>query len=339
LVDGDAADLQRLDITYHAIGPKVRRGGTGDFELISKIKVLIHELSPTICHFVSLRAVTYGLIAARNMRTTRCVSSITGLGFLFIEKSVATIIQRHVMGNVIRWASKNRNSTFIFQNAEDKAIFETAGWTADGDIDIVAGSGVDTSRFVYSDANLSEISVLFPARYLVHKGIIEFVDAARIVKRRFRDVRFLLVGSVDPNNPATVSQELIDRWVEDGVVEDLGYQNDMPAVMRDSTIVCLPSYREGLPKVLLEAAASGRALVATDVVGCRDVVRHGWNGFIADPRSSESLAMAIEKLVESPAQIRIMGRNSRDMVASEYDSDTISQKFEKVYRRMVADQK
>lgn len=329
LVHSDPDELSDLPVTYHPIGPSQRTGGIKELRIVRSFRRLLRETSPEISHFASLRAVLWGLIATHGMRDVHRVSSITGLGFLFIDDAFGSRLQRQLVGKLIARFSRAGPNHFIFQNEDDKAIFESNGWSRFSRSVIVPGSGVDVERFAFSPIPMGKPIVLFPARYLVHKGVNEFIAAAEIVKQQRPDVMFQMVGGVDLNNPACVSQQLIDDAVEAGIIEDLGYQREMPQVMASSSIVCLPSYREGLPKALIEGASTGRPIVATDVAGCRDVVRDGVNGYLCRPFSGPSLAQAILKTLDR--SLPDMGRESRRVAVDEYSAAAISSAFESLY--------
>ena len=330
LVHADDNELDSMPATYHRVGPGVRQGGLKEFSLVQGVRELVRELDPAICHFASLRSVLFGLMATRGRRNMLKVSSITGLGFLFIDNTLSSRLQRTLVGNLVSWNTRSQSSVFVFQNEDDRLLFAERGWSRHSRSLIVPGSGVDTNSFTFSALPAGDPVVLFPARYLTHKGIVEFIEAARSIRARRPEVTFRLAGGVDPNNPASVDVGLIAKAVDKGVVIDLGYQENMAAAMRDASVVCLPSYREGLPKVLIEGAATGRPLVATDVTGCRDVVREGINGYLAEVASSVSLAEAIERVLDGP--MAEMAQASRRIAENEYGADAISAQFEALYR-------
>lgn len=307
----------------------MRAGGLTELSLVTSIRSLVNQLDPEICHFTSLRSVLWGLMATRHLRSMPKVSSITGLGFLFIDNSLSSRIQRSLVGRLIQLSSRSQTSVFVFQNDEDRALFEIRRWSRHSHSMIIPGSGVDVDMFPFSPLPEGPPSVLFPARYLTHKGILEFIEAASIIRSRRPAVQFRMAGGADPNNPASVDENIVRDAVNEGLVVDLGYQQNMIRAMREATIVCLPSYREGLPKVLIEGAATGRPLVATDVTGCRDVVRDGRNGFLAEVASGKSLADAIERTLDGP--MLEMAQESRRIAESEYSARAISKQFENLY--------
>ena len=177
--------------------------------------------------------------------------------------------------------------------------------------------------------------MMLPARMLWDKGVAEFVDAARLLSNRCTEVRFVLVGMIDPGNRSAISDSQIRAWQDEGVVEWWGHREDMPATLAAANVVVLPSYREGLPKVLLEAAACGRAVVATDVAGCREIVRQGVNGFLVPPRDPAALADAVALLIRDPALRAEAGRRSRGIVEQEFSVSKIAGETLTVYRELL----
>jgi glycosyltransferase involved in cell wall biosynthesis len=173
--------------------------------------------------------------------------------------------------------------------------------------------------------------VILPARLLWDKGIKEFVEAAEIIKSKSINARFILVGSHDSHNPENIQSEVIDKWVNDGLVEYWGFSDDMPKIMREASIVCLPSYREGLPKVLIEAASCAKPIVTTDVPGCKEVVSHGLNGYLVKEREVKDLAIFLEKLILDKDLRHSMGQKGRKIVIDRFAEDLITKKTRKVW--------
>lgn len=188
---------------------------------------------------------------------------------------------------------------------------------------IIRGSGVDLEHFTPAPPPRAQV-VLLPARMLADKGIREFVGAARQLRGEMPQTRFVLVGGIDLANPSAIGSDEIARWVEEGVVEWWGHRTDMPEVMRQASIVCLPSYREGLPKALLEAAAAGRPIVATDAPGCREVVRDGWNGLLVPVGQVAPLAAALSRLLRDAVLCGTMGARGRERAVSEFDQKSVA---------------
>ena len=206
-------------------------------------------------------------------------------------------------------------------------------------IRLIRGAGVDVRVFDVVPEPEGTPLVVLPARMLTDKGVVEFVAAARLLKAQGVQARFALVGGTDECNPASVPPASLKDWVDSGTVEWHGRRDDMPAVYRSATLVCLPSYREGLPKALLEAAACGRAIVATDVPGCREIVRHGENGLLVEVRDVAALAKAMATLLSDTATRQAMGAAGRQMVLQEFSEEKVVADTLEIYQElmMVAD--
>jgi glycosyltransferase involved in cell wall biosynthesis len=200
---------------------------------------------------------------------------------------------------------------------------------------MIRGSGVDLLRFKQLPVPSGLPIVVFPSRLLADKGIFEFVAAARLLRRQGMLARFVLAGLVDPANPTSVTPAQLDDWAAEGVIENWGYRSDMPQVLSKATVVALPSYREGLPKALIEAAACGRAVVTTDVPGCRDAIEPGVTGLLVPVREGEALAKAIEKLLTHPEQREDMGQAGRRLAEQEFDVKAVVDKHLAIYKRLL----
>jgi glycosyltransferase involved in cell wall biosynthesis len=222
----------------------------------------------------------------------------------------------------------------ILQNPDDEALLVNSGLVAAKRVRLIRGSGVDIQRFAPTLEAPTTPVVMLPSRMLWDKGVGEFVEAAHLLRARGCTARFVLVGNGDPDNPASISEDQLKAWHDSGVVESWGHCSDMPATLAQAHIVCLPSYREGLPKVLLEAAACGKPLIATDAPGCREIVRHGENGLLVPLRDAASLADAIERLLADANLRCTMGQKGRRMVELEFSEAKVAQQTLAVYREL-----
>jgi glycosyltransferase involved in cell wall biosynthesis len=262
-----------------------------------------------------MKPVLYGSLAAHLAGIPHVINALTGMGWLFTSASgFAQCIQVVVRFCLGLWL---RRTTVLVQNPDDVRMLQKLG-IAEGRIRLTPGSGVDTETFRPGLDDDGVPNVVLPARLLWDKGVGEFVAAADSLKKQGIAARFWLAGEPDPENPSSVPQEEIRGWVAEGIVEHLGWVTDMAGLLSRAHLVCLPSYREGLPKSLIEAAAAGRPIVTTDVPGCRDVVRDGYNGILVPARDSEALAEALARLIGSPAVRREMGRNGRARAIQEF---------------------
>ncbi|MNJ42963.1 N,N'-diacetylbacillosaminyl-diphospho-undecaprenol alpha-1,3-N-acetylgalactosaminyltransferase [compost metagenome] len=233
-----------------------------------------------------------------------------------------------------RIALGKRNLRAVFQNPDDQQALVTIGAINSEKSVLIRGSGVNLSQYQFLAEDSSLPVVTFAARLLRDKGVVEFVEAARLLTMRGVQARFQLVGDPDPGNPTSISVNDIARWQKEGIVECLGYRPDMETVFRHSHIVVLPSYREGLPKVLIEAAACGRAVVTTDVPGCRDAVAPGESGLIVPVRNALALADAIQRLVDDSELRRSMGAAGRALAEREFAIESVVAQHLEIYRTL-----
>lgn len=298
-------------------------------EVLRLVALYRHE-RPVIIHHVALKPVVVGGLAARLVGIPLVVSAVAGMGFLYTGEGrspwVCWVIER-----MLPWLVGN--GIAIVQNPEDQRILQTMGIAGDH-LRLILGAGVDVVRFPFVPEPEGVPVVMLAARLLWDKGVAEFVAAARLLKSSGKRARFVLVGDPDPDNPASISDADSAAWQEEGVIEWWGHCDDMPATLCAATVVCLPSYREGLPKVLLEAMACGRPCVTTDVPGCRDAVRHEDNGLLVQVRDVEALAAAIERLLVSPALRMKLGRRGRERAEQEFSQDLVIAQTLAVYREL-----
>ncbi len=294
---------------------------------------LYQELQPLIVHHVTIKPVLYGTLAARLANVSAVVNAISGLGFVFLARGRFSDMARSAILTSYRWLFSRKRLWVIVQNRDDYDFLLDKECLSQDKIELIRGSGVDINHFVKRPESNDVPLIVLPARMLWDKGVGEFVKAAQLLHGKGIEARFALVGGVDPNNPESVPAVRLAEWAREGDVEWWGNRQDMPEIYSSSHIVCLPSYREGLPKVLLEAAASGRAIVTTDVPGCREVVIEEKNGFLVPAREVEPLAEALRKLITNPQLRQTMGRNARAMAEAEFSIDQVVERHLDIYKR------
>lgn len=287
---------------------------------------------PDIVHHLAMKPVLYGSVAAFFAGTPRVVNALAGMGYVFISSRVKAHLLRAGIELLFRLFLNTKRSCLILQNPDDAEMLVKHGAVKQERIRLIRGSGVDVTMFVPTEEPASPLTVILPARMLYDKGVAEFVEAAKVLRGRGCKARFVLAGDLDPENPAAISQDQMQLWQQEGYVEWWGHRSDMSAVLAQSHIVCLPSYREGLPKALLEAAASGRPIVATDVPGCREIVQEGVNGFLVPVRDCHALAGAVQKLLADGNLRKAMGAKGRDMVVNEFSQERVVAETMAVYR-------
>lgn len=310
-----------------------------DMALFFSLYLIYRKHTPDLIHHVALKPVLIGslvLFAVRLLtgKKSQVVNALTGLGYAFSSTDLKARFVNLLLRPVLKRVLNNRYSHVILQNEDDLQLLTSKSLVDKERVSLIRGSGVDISLFQPVAESDGDTTVILAARMLRDKGIYEFVEAARILKQKKLAVRMVLVGGLDDANPSAISAQQLEAWQSEGVIGWWGKQADMPVVFSQAHIVCLPSYREGLPKVLLEAAACARPLVATDVPGCREIVQDGFNGYLVPARNAESLADAINKLVQDPAARKTMGSKGRQLVEQYFSSDIIIKQTLGLYSRI-----
>jgi glycosyltransferase involved in cell wall biosynthesis len=292
-----------------------------------------------VVHSFTIKCAVYGGLVGR-LSGTRRINAVAGVGYVFVSGAPLARLLRPIVRVLMRAALGGKGARLILQNPDDVKLFETARLVSSEMIRLVPGSGVDCSRFLpparETRASNEPLRVLFAARLLWDKGLAEFVEAARELKAENRALEFLLAGAPDPGNPAAVPTETILSWQANGTVQWLGQVSEMPALLASADMVVLPSYREGLPKTLIEAAACARPLITTDAPGCRQVVTHGVNGLLVPVRDAKALARAIALLQDEPALARRLGQAAREKALTEFDERLVNARTLKIYSELVA---
>jgi len=313
LIAKEVDQIKPLFISRKGVNPFVDL-----FTILDFVKYFI-RLKPALILFFTIKPVIYGSIAARLVKV-RTIVMITGLGTAFIADAWITKIVKALY----RFALSSVSSIF-FQNIDDKNLFVSQKLVDLRVCRLTPGSGVDLDKFAYAELpNTSDTVFLLIARMLWDKGIGEFVDAARIIKGRYPNARFQLLGPLGVENRTSISNSTMVEWETAGLIEYLGETDDVAYYIERACCVVLPSYREGTSRVLLEAAAMCRPLIATDVPGCREVVDDGITGFLCKSRDAVSLARKIELMLKLPYETRkVMGAKGREKVENEFNQDIV----------------
>ena len=296
---------------------------------------LFRRLRPDLVHLVTIKPVLLGGLAARLAAVPAVVAAISGFGFVFTAQGWWADGRRWAVAALYRLALGGKRLRVICQNTDDMEQVTQMARLGPGQTMMICGSGVDLVRFVLAPLPEGPPVVMLAARLLADKGVREFVQAARQLRHQGVSARFCLVGAVDPDNPASLAASELQAWAHEGVVELWGHRADMPAVLAAAQVVVLPSYREGLPKVLLEAAACGRAVVTTDVPGCRDAIKPGISGLLVPPRDAAALAQAIRQLLQDPQGCQRMGQAGRALAERCFDEQDVVAAHMRLYAEMV----
>jgi len=335
--DPHVPDLEKRGLVWHEL--ELEGKSTNP---IQELQTLIHlcllylRIQPDIVHHIAFKGVLYGSIAARLVGVPRVVNAFTGLGHLFSTHNLQVRFVRWIVLQLSRFGFAHPQSRTIFQNPDNIEEFTDRGVLGREQVRLIKGSGVDMNTFEPSPEPDGATVIILASRLVWDKGVREFVEAARFLKREGLDARFVLVGKSDPLNPKAVPEAQLKAWNEDGPIEWWGFQEDMPSVFADTHIVCLPSYyREGVPKVLIEAASCERPIVTTDMPGCREIVRDGENGILVPPQDSQALAGALRELILDSGRRKEMGKRGREIAKSEFSIERVVQDTMAVYDELL----
>lgn len=336
-VRGHARDIEREG--FRLIPLKLARGGRNplrDLYTVAELIRLYRRERPDIVHHVALKPVLYGSLAAACARVRHVVNALTGLGYVFLSTELRARALRAVLTPLLRVLLNRPGNRLLLQNSDDARLL-TAERIADAaNISIIRGSGVDIEAFQPGPELPGDPVAVLASRMLWDKGVGELVEAARILKERGVRLRILLLGDPDPENPASIPRDRLESWDREGVVTWRGRVSGMPHILRNCHIAVLPSYREGLPKGLLEAAAAGLPIVATDVPGCREIARDGDNAILVPVKNAAALASALERLAGDPELRRKMGWRGRKLAEQEFAERIVVGQTLDLYRAMLA---
>ncbi len=319
---------------------RLRRTGQRPHEealALAHLVALYRRLQPDLTHHVTVKAMLYGSLAARVNRVPAVVNAVSGLGFVFLSTGLRARARRGALRFGYELALNSPRSAVILQNDDDERALRDLGALKETTRVVkIRGSGVDLTRFTHSPEPQGVPLVVVPARMLIDKGIREFVEAARQLKAKGVQARFALVGGEDVGNPQSVPRAELEGWVTSGIVEWWGHRADMPEVLRQATVVCLPSYREGMPKALMEAAAIGRAIVTTDVPGCRDAVANGQIGRLVPVKRASALAATLEEVLEDHLARHRLAEAAGRFALENFSDTSVLQKHLQLYDSLLS---
>lgn len=308
------------------------------FELITFFEILkiFFKERPDLIHLVALKPVIYGSLAAKIVNIRARVSALGGLGFIFTSKGYLAFLLKRILLIIFRFIFNDKRSRLILQNQDDLRLLTDHAGVRPQYICLIRSAGVDLNQYAAFDFPEGNPIVMLASRMLWDKGVVQFVDAARELRKKNICARFVLVGDPDIENPSSISIKQLDEWHDSGIVEWWGYRSDMPSVLSQASIVCLPSfYGEGIPKVLIEAMACARPIITTNMPGCRDLVLDNRNGFLVNPRDSLDLMSKLEILLLNPVLCRSMGIEGRRIAEIEFSLPRIIDETMVVYKQLL----
>jgi len=322
---------------YHPLA--LQRGGLNPFKdvfVIYKLVAILRQEKPDLIHAVAIKPVIYGSIAARVSGVKHGVYALIGLGFVFLSASWKARLLRPFIRYMLKLCDR-KGSFVLVQNSDDASLMRENIGIAEEHIRIIRGSGVDTAQLPSMPESESRpVICALVARMLWDKGVGEFVDAIRMLKEQGKEVEGWLVGGMDADNPAAIAESQLKQWQDEGVIQYKGYQSDIRSVWQQAHIAALPSYREGLPKSLLEAASCGRPMIAADVPGCREIVIDGETGLLVQAHSAAALADGINRLIESPELREQYGKKARELVETSLAVTHVNESTLKLYQDILA---
>ncbi len=314
------------------------RGGINifkEFKTLFYIWKFFKREKPDIAHLVTIKPYLYGGIISRLVGVPGVITSISGLGTIFINNNIKYRFLRLLLYPIYKLAFNHPNQKIIIQNNDDLKVLVEWGVLNSFKTKLLRGSGVKIENFINLDEPEGITTVCFAARFLRDKGIYEFIFAARLLKKKGIDARFCLAGDLDANNPKGLNINELNKLKNDNNIEFLGYQKDIATLYAKSHVICLPSYREGLPKSLIEAAAASRAVVTTDVPGCREVIIPNKTGLLVPVKDSQKLADALEWLIENRQERIAMGKAGRKFAEKEFPIEKIVKSHLDIYQELL----
>ena len=302
-----------------------------DFKLVWELRRIYKREQIDVALHYTIKPNIYGSFACVGLKT-HSIATVTGLGSSFLKKGPT----RRIV-NLLYSGAFKRARVVAFQNKEDKQLFEDMGLVSQQKTQQIRGSGIKTDYFrpLPKTKESSNFIFLFVGRLLYDKGVTEYLEAAKLCKTKYPNTEFWLVGKIDRDNPSAVDSKTIQEYHREGVINYMGVSHDVCSIMRNADCVVLPSYREGLPRVILEGLAMAKPIITTDAAGCRETIRDGHNGFMVPVKNVEALTQAMQKMhALSPKERQKMGKHGREMALAEFDEPIIIQRYLDIIRRL-----
>ncbi len=308
------------------------------FEIYTFISLflLIKRINPQLVHLITMKPIIYGGIINRILNIKSQVISVTGMGYIFINKKKLRIkLLNFVVKNLLKFAINHKNQKIIVQNNSDLHEFLRIKKISNKNFILIPGSGVNLNLFNYVPENEKNNLIIMVCRLLKDKGVYEFIEAEKKIRNKNIKARFWLVGNIDPSNPSSLSSKDIEKIKEDSKVKFLGFRKDISRLYKYSNIAVLTSYREGFPKSLIEASACGRPIITTDVPGCRDSIINNVTGILINKKNSQQLCDAIELLLKNDTLRKKMGYQARINAENNYNINDVITKHMEIYNNLI----
>lgn len=332
LIQHEGFKIHHWVVTRSSINPFL------EMRALADLAKLYRRERPDLVHHFTIKACVYGTLAAKSSRIYRVVNSITGLGHLFVGRRKRTRLLRRALKPVYKAVFTAKRSTVVFQNAEDQERLIQLGITDGERARLIHGSGVDIEHFKPTEDSAGKfhdpVKLLFPSRLIKEKGIYDVLKAFLALRENGEAIELLIAGDIDDGNRSSLSKEDLSALRNDSQIKLLGHVNDMRSLYANSDIIILPSWREGLSRSLIEAAAMERAIVTTDVPGCREVIDHGDSGLLIPPKDPRSLELAITLLLQQPDLARRLGKQARQKVFNEFQVSLVNEKTLGQYKEL-----
>ena len=315
-----------------------RRGLNPITEFITALKIrrIVRRFKPDIAHNIALKPVVTGTFGELLGQQGAVINALVGMGYIFTSTDTRASVVKPILSRILKFLLRSNSVHVVIENPDDLNSLVNEGFVRKSQISLIRGAGVDLIAFPFQPEATGPVVVTMVSRILRDKGVLEFINSASQLLAKMPEVKFQIVGEPDLGNPSAIEQSEIDSWESLPNVKYLGRRSDIADILKGSHIVCLPSYREGLPKSLLEALSSGRPIITTDVPGCREVCEDGVNGLLIPARDSIALSDAIEKLAINPELRQAMGRAGRMRAESEFSSELVCAQTLDLYRRLMS---
>jgi len=309
-----------------------------EISVLRCLMAIVRLERPDIIHLFTIKCVIYGSLIARYLRIPARINAVAGMGYVYSNTGLKARILRPIVSGLMKWAFGGEGARLILQNNQDLDTFVSRGLVEKTKVILIRGSGVDTSRFtpIENRSDVKATRVLLATRLLWDKGVKEFVEAAQLLKEKKLDIVFLIAGTPDAGNPGTVPMSQIEEWRQSGVVDILGHVDNMVDLLKKVDVCVLPtSYGEGVPRILIEAAATGLPVIATDIPGCREIVEHEKTGLLVPEKDSTALALSIQRLHENTKLRLILGKSGRKKAIKEFDEALVLKKTLDIYTEVL----